>query len=77
MAEPLRPLLEDLRATLRVTVPGKIQETKRVLDSSGRSLARTPELPALCSDLLSRISRQRLHRRHRRNPREVCIKISN
>jgi hypothetical protein len=37
MAERLRPLLEDLRVTLRVTVPGKIEETKGVLRSAGRS----------------------------------------
>jgi hypothetical protein len=41
------------------------------------ALARTHELPALYSDLLVRISTRRLPRRHRRNPREVCIKMSN
>lgn len=41
------------------------------------ALARTPELPALYSELLTRISHHRLPRRHRRNPRAVCIKMSN
>jgi hypothetical protein len=41
------------------------------------ALARTEDLPALYSELLSRISGHRLDRRHRRNPREVCIKMSN
>jgi hypothetical protein len=41
------------------------------------ALARTHELPALYADLLDRISSRKLARRHRRNPREVCIKMSN
>lgn len=41
------------------------------------ALARTDELPALYSDLLARIGARRLPRRCRRNPREVCIKMSN
>lgn len=41
------------------------------------ALARTEELPALYSELLWRISGHQLDRRHRRNPREVCVKMSN
>lgn len=41
------------------------------------ALARTEELPKLYSELLIRIARHTLPRRHRRNPREVCIKMSN
>jgi len=41
------------------------------------ALARTDELAALYGDLLTRISTRKLPRRHRRNPREVCIKMSN
>lgn len=41
------------------------------------ALARTDELPQLYSQLLIRIARHTLPRRHRRNPREVCIKMSN
>jgi hypothetical protein len=41
------------------------------------ALARTHELPGLYSDLLARISLHQLPRRHRRNPREVSIKMSN
>jgi hypothetical protein len=40
------------------------------------ALARTEELPALYGTLLSRIASRHLPRRHRRNPREVCIKMS-
>lgn len=41
------------------------------------ALAKTHELPALYFDLLARISVRMLPRRCRRNPREVCIKMSN
>lgn len=41
------------------------------------ALARTEELPRLYSELLIRIAQRTLPRRHRRNPREVCIKMSN
>lgn len=41
------------------------------------ALARTEELPKLYSELLLRIAGHTLPRRHRRNPREVCIKMSN
>lgn len=41
------------------------------------ALARTDELPKLYADLLIRIAKHKLPRRHRRNPREVCIKMSN
>lgn len=40
------------------------------------ALARTHELPRLYSDLLARLSARRLPRRKRRNPRQVCIKMS-
>ena len=37
MAERVRPLLEEFRVSLQVTVPGPIKESKGVLNVSGRS----------------------------------------
>jgi hypothetical protein len=76
----VRTLMADAASTdgsdpLRISFVDSIELIRQALVVM--ALARTHELPALYSDLLARISGRRLPRRHRRNPREVCIKMSN
>jgi len=76
----VRTLMADAANTgggdpLRISFVDSIELIRQALIVM--ALARTHELPALYSDLLAHISSRRLPRRHRRNPREVCIKMSN
>lgn len=76
----VRTLMVDAASTggrdpLRISFVDSLELIRQALVVM--ALARTAELPALYLDLLVRISGRRLPRRHRRNPREVCIKMSN